>query len=93
MPDQSVGIESPRLLRLTFEISVPQGLRRNVQFKRVENAASRITGAVQAAVSASFPWADSIRVRTEWSYAWADWSDTIQLPATDDNTVAKTESS
>lgn len=91
MADQSVGIESPRLLRLTFEISVPQGLRRNVQFKRVENAAAHITGAVQAAVVASFPWASAMRVRTEWSYAWADWSDDVPLPVTDDNTVVRPE--
>lgn len=52
---ESVGIESPRLSRLTFEISVPQGLRRNVQFRRAENAAAHITGAVQAAAASLFP--------------------------------------
>src|SRR5262245_58977158 len=70
---ESPGIESPRMLRLTYEIYVPQGLRRNLQFKRVEQAADRITGAVQGAVTTSFPWADRLKVRTEWSYAWADW--------------------
>jgi hypothetical protein len=85
---ESPGIESPRMLRLTYEIYVPQGLRRNVQFKRVEQAADRITGAVQGAVGNSFPWADHIQVRSEWSYAWADWSEEIKLPPTDDNTVS-----
>ncbi len=91
MADQSVGIESPRLLRLTFEISVPQGLRRNVQFKRVEKAAAHITGVVQAAVASSFPWASGMKVRTEWSYAWADWTEDVALPVTDDNTVVREE--
>ena len=84
---ESPGIESPRMLRLTYEIYVPKGLRRNVVFKRVEHAADRITGAVQSAVLTSFPWADRIRVRTEWVYQWADWSDEIPLPSTDENTV------
>jgi hypothetical protein len=35
----------------------------------------------------SFPWADRIKVRAEWSYAWADWPDELELPPTDENTV------
>jgi hypothetical protein len=86
---ESPGIESPRVLRVTYEIAVPRGLRRNVQFKRVEQAVDRITGAVQHAVGTSFPWADTIKVRAEWSYAWADWRDEIELAPTDDNTVTE----
>lgn len=86
MSDTSPGIESPRVLRLTFELHIPKGLRRNIHFKRVEQAADRITGAVQGAVMTSFPWADRIHVRREWSYAWADSSDEITLPPSEDNT-------
>jgi hypothetical protein len=85
--DASPGIESPRVLRLTFEIHIPKGLRRNVQFRRVEQAADRITGAVQGAVASAFPWADRIKVRKEWSYAWADWSEEIVLPSSEENTI------
>lgn len=85
--DPSPGIESPRVLRLTFEIHIPKGLRRNIQFRRVEQAADRITGAVQGAVASAFPWADRIKVRKEWSYAWADWSEEIVLPSSEENMV------
>lgn len=85
--DTPPGIESPRVLRLTFEIHIPKGLRRNVQFRRVEQAADRITGAVQGAVASAFPWADRIKVRKEWSYAWADWSEEIVLPSSEENTI------
>jgi hypothetical protein len=91
LTDVSPGIESPRVLRLTFEIHVPKGLRRNVQFKRVEQAADRITGAVQGAVASAFPWADRINVRKEWSYAWADWSEEIVLQPSEENTVPVSE--
>jgi hypothetical protein len=91
MADNAPAVESPRMLRLTFEIYVPKGLRKNVQFKRVKQAADRITGAVQGAVATSFPWADRIKVRSEWSYAWADWPDELELPPTDENTVGVSE--
>jgi hypothetical protein len=88
LSDTSPGIESPRVLRLTFELYIPKGLRRNIQFKRVEQAADRITGAVQGAVITAFPWADRMTVRREWSYAWADWSEAIVLPTSEENRVA-----
>ena len=84
---ESPGIESPRMLRVTYEIYVPMGLRKNIQFRRVQQAADRITGAVQGAVTGSFPWADRIKVRTEWSYQWYDSPDEIPLPSTSENTV------
>lgn len=87
MTEAATGYESPRVLRLTYEIHIPKGLRRNVQFKRVEQAADRITGVVQGAVSGAFPWANRIKVRKEWSYAWADWSEDIVLPSSDENEV------
>lgn len=88
MADTSPGIESPRVLRLTFELHIPKGLRRNIQFKRVEQAADRITGAVQGAAVTVFPWADHMTVRKEWSYAWADWSEEVALPASPENTTS-----
>jgi hypothetical protein len=78
---------SPRVLTISFELHVPEGLRRDIRGKRLDNAVARITGAVQSLVPAVFPWADRITFRYDWSYRW--WNDTeeITLPATDDNTV------
>ena len=83
MTDGTSSYESPRMLRLTFEIYIPRGLRKNVQFKRVERAAGRITGVVQGVVASEFPWADRIRARKEWSYAWADSSEEISLTSSE----------
>jgi hypothetical protein len=77
------------MLRVTFEIEVPPGLRRNIQFTRIAHAVDEIKTAVEVAVRRSFPWADKIIVRPEYSYAW--WNpgqETIALPATAQNTVA-----
>jgi hypothetical protein len=58
-----------------------------VQFKLLERAADRITGELQGVAISTFPWADRIKVRREWSYAWADQSEEIALPASDENTI------
>lgn len=79
--------ESPRVLRLTFEFHVPVGLRVNIRGERMRMAAKAFTSAVQALASQVFPWADTMKVRTEWSYAWYDEQpEPIELPATDKNT-------
>jgi hypothetical protein len=88
MTDDTAASGSPRMLRMTFEIEVPPGLRRNIQFTRIERAVNEITTAVEVAVRRSFPWASEITVAPEYSYAW--WRpkpDTITLPSTADNTV------
>ena len=88
MADEAAASGSPRMLRMTFEIEVPPGLRKNIQFTRIERAVNEITTAVEVAVRRSFPWAHKIIVVPEYSYAW--WKpapDTITLPATADNTV------
>lgn len=81
-------MDTPRVLRLSFEIRIPPGLRANVHTNRVEAAIAAFTGAVQGLAGTVFPWADRIRVRHSWSYEW--WSNTeeIQLPATEKNTVS-----
>jgi hypothetical protein len=90
MAGHSPGIESPRMLRVTFDIWIPEGLRKNVQFKRVQEAVDHITTAVQAAVTTRFPWADRIEARAEWSYAW--WQSDVKeitLPDTGVNQPAQ----
>ncbi|MGW2550100.1 hypothetical protein [Streptomyces sp. NPDC001635] len=78
--------ESPRVLRLTFEFHVPVGLRVNIQGARMKAAAAAITSAVQALAGQVFPWANKMKVRTEWSYVWYDdQPEAIELPATDKN--------
>jgi hypothetical protein len=78
---------SPRVLTITFELHVPEGLRANIRGKRLDRAIERITGAVQTLVPQVFPWADRIAVRYDWSYRWWHETDEITLPATGENTV------
>lgn len=78
---------SPRVLTLTFELHVPEGLKVNVRGKRLDRAVASITGAMRTLVPQVFPWADRITVTYDWSYRWwHDWEE-IPLPATDENTV------
>ncbi|MEU8085745.1 hypothetical protein AB0B57_19305 [Micromonospora sp. NPDC049101] len=78
---------SPRVLTITFQLRVPEGLRANIRGKRLDTAVSRIVGAVQGVVPAVFPWADRITVRSSWDYQWWEDQEEITLPATEDNTV------
>src|SRR6266851_1025062 len=68
MADEQAG--SPTMLRITFEIEVPKGLRRNIQFTRISKAVAQIKKAVEVEVRTSFPWANRIIVRPAYSYAW-----------------------
>ncbi|GCB48264.1 hypothetical protein [Streptomyces sp. NL15-2K] len=80
---------SPRVLRLTFEFHVPEGLNANIRFARIEKAAASLTAGIQALASTAFPWADRLVVRKEWSYQWwAPEADEIPLPPSDSNTVS-----
>lgn len=85
--------ESPRVLRLTFEFHVPVGLRTNIHGDRMRAAATAFTIAVRTLADQVFPWADKMKVRHEWSYAWYDSDldpekrEPIELPKTDKNTA------
>lgn len=79
---------SHRVLRLTFEFHVPEGLRANIRAARIEAAVAGMRGAVQSLAPSLFPWADRIVVRHDWSYRWIGGEDlVISLPATTENTV------
>ncbi|WP_409496736.1 hypothetical protein [Amycolatopsis sp. cmx-11-12] len=80
-------VDTPRALRVAFEIRIQQGLKANVHGNRVEAAVAAFTGAVQGLAGTVFPWADRIRVQHSWSYEW--WSATreIELPPTEKITV------
>lgn len=78
---------SHRVLKLSFEFHVPEGLAANIRFARIEAATARIVGAVEALASTVFPWADHVDVKKEWSYRWWSEPETIKLPTTDKNTV------
>ena len=80
-------MDVPRVLRLTYEIRVPQGLRTNIRATQPDKAVDRITGSVQGAVEAVFPWADELSARAEWSYVWRDDSEDVKLTKTEQNTV------
>ena len=78
--------EAPRVLRLTLEFHVPVGLHTNIHGSRAVKAVEAFTSAVQALAGQVFPWADRLKVRREWVYAWQDHSETVSLPATEKNT-------
>lgn len=81
------GYEAPRVLRVTFEFRVPVGLRKNIRFERVKSALEAFTSSVQVLAGRVFPWADEMRVRHEWSYAWYDSQpEPIKLAPTPENT-------
>lgn len=78
---------SHRVLTLSFELHVPEGLRANIRGARIDAATAALKSAVQALAPTQFPWADRIVVRSEWSYRWLESTDSIIMPATPDNTV------
>jgi hypothetical protein len=78
-----------RVLTISFELHVPEGLRRDIRGKRLDQAVDRIVGAVQGITPAVFPWADRMTVRRSWSYTWRDELEEFQLPSTIDNTVSE----
>lgn len=79
---------APRVLMITFEFHIPEGLRADVRTARIEKAVARITGAVQAMAGEVFPWADRLVITNNWSYRWWNESETVKLPATDSNSVS-----
>lgn len=82
-------MDTPRVLRMTFEFRIPPGLRANVHTNRVEGAIAAFIGAAQGLAGTVFPWADRIRVSHSWSYEWWSTTNEIELPATEKNTVAE----
>lgn len=78
---------APRVLSLTFEFHIPEGLRADVRSARIEKAVARISGAVQAMAADVFPWADRLVITNSWSYRWWSESETVTLQPTDANTV------
>ncbi|MFJ3145949.1 hypothetical protein ACIPJM_26320 [Streptomyces halstedii] len=81
MPDNEV----PRVLRLTFEFTVPRGLRVNIRNTRRMAAVKALVAAVEALGAREFPWAQSMTVRHEWSYAWHDETEVRELPPSREN--------
>jgi hypothetical protein len=77
--------ESPRVLRLTFELQVPAGLRRNIRGPRIDAAITTFIGVIQGVATNAFPWASSMTVRSEWSYAWRDRTEKVDLATTELN--------
>lgn len=78
---------SHRVLTLSFEFHVPEGLRANIRSARLATAVAAITSAVQTLAPGHFPWADRIVVRSDWSYRWSENTDVIMMVATADNTL------
>jgi hypothetical protein len=79
---------TPRVLKITFELHVPEGLSVNINTRRLETAVRGITSGVRALVPTVFPWANRMTVRQEWSYRWSSGEIDELLPATEDNSAA-----
>lgn len=73
--------------RSVLSSEVPEGLPANIRTKRIDEAVARFTGAVVGQAASTFPWAHRVQSRVRWSYVWRDWSEQIDLPASDKNTV------
>jgi len=78
---------SPRVLTITAELRVPQGLRRDIRFTRVQEAVDALKVALASAAASSFPWADQLVLSHDWSYQWDTDTVEIALPKTEYNTV------
>lgn len=78
---------TPRVLKVTFELHVPEGLPANINAKRLEAAVAGITAGVRAVVPTVFPWAARMTVSQEWSYRWDSEVIKEALPATEHNTL------
>lgn len=79
---------SHRVLTLSFEFHVPEGLRSNIRGVRIDAAIGAISAAVQSLAPTHFPWADRVIVRSQWAYRWSQDDTTVHLPTTSQNTVA-----
>lgn len=79
---------TPRVLKITFELHVPEGLSVNINTKRLEAAVTAITSGVRALVPTVFPWANRMTVSREWSYRWSSGEIDEMLPATEHNAAA-----
>jgi hypothetical protein len=83
--DETAPKQSPRVLTLTFEFHIAQGLRSDVRAARIRAAADQFTVAVQALAATVFPWAERLVVTRDWSYRWMHGQQDIGLPATEQN--------
>jgi hypothetical protein len=82
MPTRS----APRVLTITFEFVVPEGLAGDVRFSHVESAVDSMSAAVQALAPSVFPRANRIDVTQDWSYRWMRRTKRVDLQPTDKNT-------
>src|SRR4051794_39642734 len=80
---------SPRVLTITLQLHVPEGLRANIRGKRLETAVARIIGAVQGVVPGVSRGAAGIRPRSSWASQWFDDPEEIPLSAPAENPVAE----
>jgi hypothetical protein len=80
-------MDTPRVLKVSFEFRIPPGLRANVHASRVESAVASFSAVIHGMAGTVFPWADKVRVQHSWSYEWWSAAEEITLPATDKNTV------
>lgn len=79
---------SRRVLKLTFEFHVPEGLNANIRSARIDSATDEMIGAIKGMTPQVFPWAKDLVVHREWAYRWLEMEpQSHTFPATDKNTA------
>ncbi|QMU69158.1 hypothetical protein [Streptacidiphilus sp. P02-A3a] len=79
--------DTPRVLRITFQFHVNRKLGRNIAYSKVERAVGMIKNRVLELTPGVFPWAETVRIRTEWLYDWQDdWIEEA-MPSNEFNTL------
>lgn len=81
---------SRRVLKLTFEFHVEEGLNANIRSARIDAATEKMIGAIEGMAPEVFPWAKELVVQREWAYRWLEkepWKK--KFPGTDKNTAPK----
>jgi hypothetical protein len=63
---------SRRVLKLTFESHVPEGLNANIRSARIDSATDEMIGAIKGMTPQVFPWAKDLVVHREWAYRWLE---------------------
>lgn len=71
--------ETPRQMRLTFELQVREGVGTNFRGARIEKIMNTITERVVGMVTSLFSEIGTIKVRQEWIYNWNDKTRVIEV--------------
>jgi hypothetical protein len=84
-------MDTPRVLKVSFEFRIPPGLRTNVHASRVESAVASFSAVMHGLAGTVFPDVAGLDYRDVDHTGTASVAEGITLPATDKNTVEPTD--